>query len=175
MKNIYLVGFMGTGKTETAKLLARRLGRTFADTDDLIEEKERMSIPEIFELKGEPYFRKVEHDVVADFAKKEGFVVACGGGAFVAFENIRLMKESGIVVCLESTPEVILKRTKRFAHRPLLNVEDPLNRIRELLATRAPFYAQAHYRVDCDALTVEETAEEVLKCLNSSPKSSKRS
>lgn len=175
MKNIYLVGFMGTGKTATAKLLAKRLGRIFVDMDDLIEEMEKMPIPEIFKSKGESYFRKLEHGVVADLAKKDGLVVACGGGAFVAFENIRLMKESGTVVCLESTPEVILKRTERFTHRPLLNVEDPLSRIRELLATRVPFYAQAHYRVDCDTLTVEETAEEVLKCLNSAPKSSERS
>lgn len=164
-KNIYLVGMMGTGKTETAKLLAKRLGSVFVDMDDLIEAREGMPILKIFKLRGEPYFRKVEKEVLADLADKEGLVVACGGGAFVDPENIGMFKSSGTVVCLASSPETILERTSRFAHRPLINVEDPLGRIRELLSKRMPSYAQAHCTIDCDKLSVEETAEEVAKCL----------
>ncbi len=171
MKNIYLVGFMGTGKTETARLLAKRLGRVFVDMDDLIEEREKISIPEIFKNKGEPYFRGIEKEIVGELSKKKGLVVACGGGAFVDPENIRMFKSSGTVICLTSTPEMILKRTRRFAHRPLLNVENPLEKIKELLVKRMPFYEQAHCLIDADRLSVEQAAEEVLRCLNSKQES----
>lgn len=163
MSNIYLVGFMGTGKTETAKLVAKRLNRTFVDMDDLIEQKEKISIPDIFKTKGEPYFRKAEKEVIRELASKTGFVVACGGGAFADQENIELFKNSGITVCLTSSAETILARTQWFTHRPLLDVQDPKTRIEELLEKRAPFYAQAHYTIDADRLTVQRTADAVLK------------
>jgi shikimate kinase len=166
MSNIYLVGFMGTGKTETAKLLAKRLKRAFIDMDGLIEAKEKRPIPEIFKAKGEPYFRKIEKEVVADLAKKDGLVVACGGGVFVDPDNIRVLRSSGTVVCLTSSPEVILERTSRFTHRPLLNVDNPLEKIKELLAKRMPSYSQAHFIVDCDKFSVEDAAREVARCLN---------
>ncbi len=165
MKNIYLVGFMGTGKTETAKLLAKQLKRAFMDMDDLIETKEKMLISEIFKASGEPYFRKVEKEVVAELAHKTGLVIACGGGAFAQQDNIELMKRSGIVICLTSRPETILRRTQLSAHRPLLNVTDPNARIEELLKEREPFYAQAHYTIDADRLSVAQTAQEALSCL----------
>lgn len=166
MKNIYLVGFMGTGKTGTAKILAERFGLTFVDMDDLIESSQGMAIADIFKLRGEPYFRKAEKEVIVDLAAREGLVVACGGGAFVDPENIGAMKSSGAVVCLTSSPEIILKRTSGFTHRPLINVDNPLEKIKELLSKRAPFYAQAHCTIDCDQLSLEETAEEVARCLS---------
>ena len=91
--------------------------------------------------------------------------MACGGGAFVDADNIQRLKNSGTVICLISTPETILKRISRFKNRPLLNVEDPRSRVKELLKKRLPFYAQAHYTIDADQLTVKETAEEILKLL----------
>ena len=163
--NIYLVGFMGTGKTETAKLLAKQLGCTFVDMDSVIEEREKISIPDIFKAKGEPYFRQIERGLLAELAKKQGLVIACGGGAFVDLENIRIMKESGVVVCLTSSPAKILERTRKFTHRPLLNVSDPLAKIKDLLDKRAHSYSQAHFTIDCDKLTVSQTAQEVMKCL----------
>lgn len=165
MKNIYLVGFMGTGKTETARLLAKRLKRAFADMDELIVSREKMSIAEIFKSKGEPYFRELEKELVGELAKKDGIIVACGGGAFVGEENIKTLKESGTVICLTSSPEMILKRTSRAGHRPLLNVEDPKAAVVELLKKRQSSYLQAHHTIDADQLTVGETVEKILKIL----------
>jgi len=165
MSNIYLVGFMGTGKTATGRALAKSLKRDFIDMDDLIVEKEDMPVADIFKIKGESYFRAVEKSIIAGLCKKDGLVVACGGGTFVDPDNIRLMRSSGIVICLTSSPEMILKRTQNFTHRPLLNVEDPLKRIKELLDQRMPFYSQAHHMIDCDKLSVEESAREALRCL----------
>jgi shikimate kinase len=156
---------MGTGKTETAKLLTKQLKRAFIDMDDLIEAKEKMPISEIFKTKGEPYFRKVEKEVVAELAQKTGLVIACGGGAFAKQDNIELMKRTGIVICLTSSPETILRRTQRFDHRPLLHVDDPKSKIEELLKEREPFYAQAHYTIDADQLSVAQTAKKALSCL----------
>jgi len=156
---------MGTGKTETAKLLANQLKRAFIDMDDLIEVQEKMLISEIFKVKGESYFRKVEKEIVVELAKKTGLVIACGGGAFAQQENIELMKKSGIVICLTSSPETILRRTQDSANRPLLSVADPKSRIEELFKQREPFYAQAHYTIDADQLSVVQTAQEALSYL----------
>ncbi len=157
---------MGTGKTETAKLLAKQLKRQFVDMDDLIEAKEKMLISDIFKAKGEPYFRKVEKEAVSQLAGSTGLVIACGGGAFAKQDNIELMKKSGIVICLTSSPETILKRTQVSTHRPLLTVTDPKARIEELLKQREPFYAQAHYTIDADKLSVQQTVNAALACLN---------
>ncbi len=165
MANIYLVGFMATGKTEVAKLLAKRLKRQYLDMDEVIEGRQKLSIPEIFKSKGEPYFRSLEKEAIVELSGKDQLVVACGGGAFLDPDNIQRLKNSGTVICLTSTPETILKRASHFKNRPLLNVGDPRSRIKELLEKRLPFYAQAHYTIDADQLTVEETAEEILKLL----------
>ena len=165
MPNIYLVGFMGTGKTEVAKLLAKHLKCLHVDMDEAIEKRQNMSITEIFKSRGEAYFRRLEKELVAELSAKDGVVVACGGGTFVDPENIVALKKSGTVVCLSSTPGTILKRTSCFKNRPLLNVDNPKAVLEELLEKRMPFYAQAHYMVDADKLTVEETAEEIKKLL----------
>jgi shikimate kinase len=160
-KNIYLVGFMGTGKTSAGQLLAREIGATFVDMDEEIERREKLSIPDIFRTKGEAYFRSAESSLVEELSKQEGLVVSCGGGSFVDAKNIAALKSSGIVFCLTSSPETILVRTRRFAHRPLLNVDDPKSKIEELLRKRAPFYAQAHHTIDCDTLTVAATVRQI--------------
>lgn len=165
MKNIYLVGFMATGKTSVAKVLAARLGLKAADMDAMIEASESMPIREIFRLKGEAYFRKLEKDLLDRLSKEEGLAVACGGGVFTDQDNIEKAKSSGTVICLKSGPDAILRRTRNNKNRPLLNVADPKAAIQELLRKREPFYAQAHYSIDCDSLTVEESAEAVLRAL----------
>lgn len=156
---------MGTGKTETAKVLAGELGRSFVDMDEAIEQRERMSIADIFSTKGESYFRQVEKDVLIEISEKKDCVVACGGGSFTFQENIEVLKKSGIVVCLTSSPETILKRTQKFTHRPLLNVADPKRAIEELLKKRSALYAQAHHTIDADQLTVEQAAQKILEIL----------
>jgi len=165
MSNIYLVGFMGTGKTTVGKELAKRKNWSFVDLDDLIELRERMTIVEIFAQKGEPYFRRREKEILKEVAKEKNFVVACGGGIVLDEENVKIMYETGIPICLVATSEVILKRTEGFSYRPLLNTANPKERIEELLQKRAPFYARIEKKIDTSNLTVEEVVEQILKLI----------
>jgi len=164
-KNIYLVGFMGTGKTTVGKILAEKLGREFIEMDEEIEKKEGKKIVDIFRQKGESYFRKIEKEVLKRIASCFSLVVSCGGGVVVDRENLKILKESGIVICLKAKPSIIYERTKKTKERPLLNVPDPLKKIKELLARRAPFYAKADYFVDTTPFTPEEVSEEIIKIL----------
>ena len=148
MKNITLIGFMGTGKTEVAKLVANELGMEYVSTDDLIEKKENCTIKDIFSKKGENHFRAVEKEIVKEVSLKEGIVIDAGGGVCINPENIESLKKNGTIVCLWAQPEIILERTKKHGHRPLLNVEDPLGKIKALLKQRTPFYERADHHID---------------------------
>lgn len=147
---------MATGKTSVGKGLAKRLKRCFLDLDELIELREKKSISDIFATEGEPYFRRLEKRVLKEVAKEKNFVVACGGGIVIDEENIKIMRESGKIICLSATPEVILRRTQGFARRPLLNVPDPRKQIELLLKLRAPYYARADRVIETSALSVEK-------------------
>ncbi len=162
MKNIALVGFMGTGKSTIAALLAKKLQAGYVDLDEKIEEKEGMKIVDIFSQKGESYFRKVEKDIVAEISLNEGKIIACGGGVVLNEENVKNIKKSGFMICLEAAPEVILKRTENYKHRPLLNVDDPESKIKELLKKRKPYYSKADYTVDTSRLSAQEVVAEIL-------------
>ncbi|MBI5696302.1 MAG: shikimate kinase [Nitrospirae bacterium] len=163
MKNITLVGFMGTGKTTIGRILAKKLGFRFVDSDDAIEFDQGMSVSDIFAVYGEKYFRSVEKDVIQRLAVQDGQVISAGGGAVIDPGNVENMKKAGPVICLTAPPEVILKRVERHTHRPLLQVPDPLAKIKELLDTRAPFYAKADVTIDTSGMTPEEVATEILK------------
>jgi shikimate kinase len=165
MKNIILVGFMGTGKTAVGKALAKRLGLRFVDMDDIIEEREGMKISEIFEKKGEKYFRHSESKVARDIALQTGLVVAVGGGAVIDDENVRNLKSNGVMFCLVAAPETIFARTKGHTHRPLLNVSDPKEKIAKLMAKRAEYYARADYRIDTGNLSVEGVADKIMELI----------
>ena len=165
MKNVVLVGFMGTGKTAVGKALAKRLGMKFVDMDDAIEERERMKISDIFDKKGEPFFRHVEKAVAKDISSQPGLVIAAGGGAVIDEENVRNFKSGGVIFCLVATPNRIFERTKGHIHRPLLNVSDPKEKISELLAKRAGSYARADYRIDTTDLTVEGVVDKIMEHL----------
>ncbi|PIP68275.1 MAG: shikimate kinase [Candidatus Omnitrophica bacterium CG_4_9_14_0_2_um_filter_42_8] len=166
MKNIILVGFMGTGKSAAGKKLAAKLDRDFIELDDMIEAREKMSIKDIFDKKGEPYFRQVEKEVVKEAAKREDVIMSAGGGAVVDEENFRNMKNSGIIICLKASPETILKRTKNLKTRPLLNVPDPKKQIEELLKKREPHYNKADFSIDTDNLNIEQVSEAIIKNLS---------
>jgi shikimate kinase len=167
MKNIYLVGFMGTGKTAVGKELAKRKKWQFVDLDDLIELRERRTIADIFAKEGEPYFRRLEKKVLKEVSNEKKFVVACGGGIVIDSENIKTMRETGMIICLSATPEVILKRTSRYMHRPLLNVVDPKKQIELLLKLRSPFYALADKTIDTSKLSVEKVVQNIIKVTRS--------
>lgn len=148
--NLILIGFMGTGKTSLGKLLATKLGRGFIDLDNKIEQEANMSIPEIFEMYGEKYFRELEKSAVRDVCLKKNLVIATGGGTVKDSENLRLLKDSGVVVCLTCKPEEIFNRTERRGERPILDGagDERLETIKKLLAEREKFYLQADYTVD---------------------------
>ena len=165
MKNIVLLGFMGTGKSVVGKRLARELGAKFVNTDDLIEEREGLTINDIFARSGEPYFREVEAAVVREVAGRQGSVISTGGGVVLNEENLAALRAGGVLFCLNATPEEIYARTRRHAHRPLLQVPDPVAKIRELLAARAPLYAKADHQIDTNGKTAGVVAKEIIALL----------
>lgn len=165
MGNIYLVGFMGTGKTCVGEELAKRKKWQFLDLDNLIELKEKRTISDIFAKNGEPYFRRIEKKVLQEVSKEKNFVIACGGGIVINKDNIKIMKETGIIICLTASLKVILKRTSRYIHRPLLNVKDPEKQIKSLLKLRAPYYALADKTIDTSKISIKEVVNKILKIM----------
>ena len=163
--NIVLTGFMGTGKSKIGKRLAKKLGMSYLDTDELIEEGEKDSISAIFKKRGEEYFRRLETKVVKEVALLDNFVISTGGGVVLREGNIRLLKKNAFIVCLFASPEVILKRTKGDDNRPLLGVNNQKKRIEELLAFRKPYYEKADFSVDTSALDSEGVVEEIIEFL----------
>ena len=153
---------MGTGKTTMATKLALRLGMRYVSTDDMVEQKEKRTINEIFTNSGEDYFRGVESAVVREVSAMENLVIDCGGGVVLRDENMDNLKSGGIMVALTAKPEVIMERTKKYKHRPLLNVEDPKRKIMDLLNKRAPFYAKADYIIDTGELTIKQAIEKIV-------------
>ena len=147
---------MGTGKSAIARRLGDRLDCQVVEMDDLIEEREGMSISSIFSEKGEVYFRWCERELVIELSREGGKVIATGGGVVLNPDNIRDFERSGIVLCLIARPEVILSRVENETHRPLLEVENRLAKIEELLAARRIFYDRIESRIDTSDLTVED-------------------
>lgn len=148
--NVILTGFMGTGKTSIGKMLAAKLGRPFVDIDKKIELEARLSIPKIFAQFGEEHFRELERAAVRELSSRRGLVIATGGGTVKDAENLRLLKNSGVIICLTSEPEEIFRRTMRRGERPVLDGggDERLATIKKLLAERKEFYDRADYHVD---------------------------
>ncbi|MCD6317744.1 3-dehydroquinate synthase [Candidatus Aerophobetes bacterium] len=166
--NIVLVGFMGTGKSRIGKLLARRLGMEYLDTDEIIEKRERKSIYQIFKEEGEDYFRKVESEVVEKVAKLNGYVIATGGGVVLKQVNVNFLRKKGFIICLTAEPQIIWQRVKHNNQRPLLSgFSNPREKVRKLLNRRAPFYSKADITIDTSYLSEEKVVD---KIVNSLPK-----
>ena len=165
MAHLILTGFMGTGKTEVGRRLARALGRTFVDTDRLVEAKTGRSVATIFADDGEATFRALERDAIAEACGLPDAVIATGGGALVDPENRRRLAAAGPIVCLTATPEEILRRVGRHDTRPLLaglpSDEARLDRIREMLASRAAAYGSATHVVDTSGCTPDQVVQRV--------------
>jgi shikimate kinase len=163
--HIILTGFMGTGKTEVGRRLARTIGRAFVDTDRLVEAKAGRSVASIFSERGEVGFRVLEREAVVEACALPDAVIATGGGAMVDPDNRRRLAAAGPVVCLTASPADILRRVGDPASRPLLagTASEPerLARIRDLLAIRAPVYGSATHTIDTTGLTVDQVVDRV--------------
>jgi shikimate kinase len=146
-KPLVLVGMMGAGKTTVGRRLANRLGRHFLDSDEEIEKAAQMSIPEIFEQRGEPEFRAGETRVIARVLKDTNVVLATGGGAFVNVETRALMKAEAVTVWLKAEADILFERVSRRSNRPLLKTANPRQTLEKLIEDRYPIYAEADVTV----------------------------
>lgn len=161
--NLYLVGFMGTGKTTVGRAVAQRMTYQFLDSDVEIEREQGRPIPEIFATQGEQAFRVMEHAYIENGHPTARCVVACGGGLVVQPGMPELLKSKGVVICLHASMETILKRTQGSKHRPLLNVEDPLERIRTLYTRREPIYRQSGTMILTDGRSLNDIVTHVIR------------
>ena len=143
MKNIFLIGFMGTGKSTVAKKIHVACGMEVIEMDGLIAEREGMSITKIFETHGEEYFRNLETNLLIEVQKQDDKVVSCGGGVVLRKQNVSEMKKNGVVVLLTAKPETILKRVKGNNERPILKGNINVAFITELLEQRREKYEEA--------------------------------
>jgi len=168
--NIVLIGYRGTGKTVVGKRLADRLARPFFDSDPLVEERGRMTIAEMVENQGWPFFRKLEKAVIEELSEKRSSVIATGGGAVMDEENAARLKQTGTLVLLEADPEVLLQRI--FADdagtgkRPPLLGGTAYEELQTLLAERTPVYRKlAQLSVDTTNLNPDDVAARIVKNL----------
>lgn len=154
---------MGAGKTEVGRLLAKKLKMTYIDTDDIIEKRHKRSINDIFEKDGEEKFRDLESAVLNSIGELKDHVIATGGGIVLRPENVKKLKKLGPLVLLWAKPEVVYERTKGSSVRPLLNVDDPKEKIKEILAFRTPIYRNvADFQVDTSSLSPEDACNRII-------------
>lgn len=163
-KHIFLIGFMGCGKSTNAAQLARMTGARQLEMDQEIVLSQGMEIADIFAVHGETYFRDLETELLRDLRGREPMVVSCGGGAVLREENVELMKAAGTIVLLSARPETIFERVRHSTERPVLNGNMNLPYIRELMEKRRPRYeAAADKTVATDGRTAEEICMEILE------------
>lgn len=172
--NLYIIGFMGVGKSAVGRLVARQLGHRFIDSDAAIEEREGRSIREIFGSEGESRFRELELDFLRNGHPRSECVVACGGGLPMAEDRRTLLLEGGIVVCLFASVDTILKRTAQSTRRPLLDAENPEERIRTLLREREPVYMATGIGISAEGRSLDDVARNVVRIYRRESKSRSR-
>lgn len=164
MQNIFLIGFMGSGKSTVASCLAENCGMEIVEMDQLIVEREGMSIPDIFAQKGEPYFRETETDLLIEIQSEANKVVSCGGGVVLRENNVEEMKKSGTIVLLNAKPETILERVKNDDNRPLLQGNKNVKFISDMMEKRRPKYEDAaDFIVQTDGKTVDVICKEIIE------------
>jgi shikimate kinase len=162
MKNIYLIGMMGSGKTSTARELARRLGMNVVDLDEWIEDRAHKSVNDIFAQDGEGAFRSLESEALAEISQGEGHVVATGGGVVLSQINVKRMQETGLVIYLKTGLDVLWDRVKDKKDRPLLKATWPREKLRELAEARTKLYERAaRLAVTTDRKTPAQVAKEI--------------
>ena len=158
---------MAVGKSAVGRNLAKRLHKHFVDLDRMIEKRAGLKVREIFDAKGETYFRELEKQTLADVLKLPGQVIATGGGVVMDEENLRLLREKTLLVCLMASTDAILARVGNGTKRPLLKGPNRRERVEELLKQRADKYAQAHIIVDTSQLTLQQVVDQIVSAVES--------
>lgn len=162
MKNIVLTGFMGTGKSGVGKILSKKLSYILIDSDTEIEKEQKMSITDIFRQHGEAIFRDIESDIIKRLSEMENVVISTGGGVVLRESNIENLRKKGVIVCLTASAETILRRVEHSNDRPLLQVDNPLQKIKELLNSREQYYRNADITISTEGKSLKEIASEIL-------------
>ena len=166
IQNIFLIGFMGAGKSSIAKELSKKLQMNIVEMDQRIVQEQGMSINEIFEKYGEDHFRDIESQLILDLGNTEPVIVSCGGGVVIRQENSQYMKKSGKVVFLTAKPETIFERVRYSKDRPILNGNMNVEFIADLMAKRLPLYeAAADVVIQTDGKPLSVIADEIIKAV----------
>ncbi len=164
--NIILSGFMGSGKTTLAVLLAKKLNMKYIDIDEYIQLKSGMTVSQIFELYGEAKFRKIESEAAKDVGAMDNCVIATGGGTILNAENVKALKANGKVIFLDVSVDTVLRRLSNDRSRPLLNRNDKEDAVKELLEGRLPIYkSAADISFDANSDDTEKKVNELIKIL----------
>ena len=167
IKNIFLIGMMGSGKSTIGKLLAQKLNRTFIDTDDKIEEFMGYTIKEIFESMGEFRFREMEESYFIEKSQQSKLIISTGGGIILSKKNRVILQKASNVFYLKANPTFLITRFKKRQKRPLLSGDEPLLlKVEKIYKSRNQFYEKcANYIINLETLTKSEKVSEILKCL----------
>jgi shikimate kinase len=165
-RSIVLVGLMGAGKSTVGRRLAHKLGLSFLDADHEIEAAAGMTIPDIFAIYGEDYFRDGERRVIARLLHEGPLVLATGGGAFMNEETRARVAEAGISIWLRADLDVLMRRVRKRSNRPLLQNADPEGTLRRLIEVRHPVYALADLMVDSHEAPHDRVVNEIIKALD---------
>ena len=166
-KYIFMIGFMGSGKSSVSLQLADMTGLPKVEMDQILVDREQMSIAEIFAEKGEPYFRAQETELLKEFGSTGPQIVSCGGGVAMNEENVEEMRRTGKIICLTATPDVIYERVKDSRERPILNGNMNVEYIAGLMEARRPFYEKAaSVIIDTSHMRIDQVAEAVLTAVS---------
>ena len=172
-KIIFLTGFMGSGKSTIGPILANTVGWDFYDLDKIIEDKVGLKVTEIFEKFGEEYFRKIEKDTLHELILKGNIIVSLGGGTIANLDNLNLVKKTGKLIYLKTSPGIIYERLRFKRDRPVLNLDGTINldknqfveKISKLMNTRNKYYNQADITIDTDNISIGLTVDKIVKLL----------
>ncbi|OGH97570.1 MAG: hypothetical protein A2104_03065 [Candidatus Melainabacteria bacterium GWF2_32_7] len=162
-RNIVLIGLMGSGKTTVGNLIAQKLGKNFIDTDVLIEKEAQMTINEIFQLYGETHFRELESKIIKKLSLDSDQIISTGGGSVENQDNLKNLKETGILFYLKASAKKLFERIKNEDNRPLLKNDDPLKTLEKLLEKREKFYTQANFIISTENKQIDEIVNEIVE------------
>ena len=163
-KNLILIGMMASGKSTIGRLLAKKLNIKFFDTDFIIEKKTKMKIVEIFQKKGEPYFRNLEKKITLNLLNKNNCVISLGGGAFINETVRKVAQKNNATIWLNWNLKTLIDRIKKNNKRPVAsNLSN--NELKDLLINRSKIYSKANYKIDCENMQKTEITNKIIQLL----------